>query len=146
MKIIVLAILFVLLFRRIKNTPDIFKGVFDKNYWRNRTKEIVFNYKENLGWYGESSKAIISIVVYLIYLFLAVFYLLLGIKINTQIFTILSAVQIFLVLCNIYCTYHVISVIFDEKFNDLKTGRFSSIINMIVDYVYYIMAIYLLIK
>ena len=144
MKIIVLAILFVLLFRRIKNTPDIFKGVFDKNYWRSRAKEIVFNYKENLGWYGESSKAIISIVMYLIYLFLAIFYLFLGI--NTQIFTFLSAVQIFLVLCNIYYTYHVISVIFDEKFNDLKTGRFSSIINMIVDYVYYIMAIYLLMK
>ena len=146
MKIIALAILFVLLFRRIKNTPDVFKGIFDKNYWRNRAKEIVFNYKEKLGWYGENSKAIISIVAYLIYLFLAIFYLLLGIKINTQIFTILSAVQIFLVLCNIYYTYHIVSVIFDEKFNDLKTGRFSSIINMIVDYVYYIMAIYLLIK
>ena len=146
MKIIALAILFVLLFRRIKNTPDVFKGIFDKNYWRNRAKEIIFNYKENLGWYGENSKAIISIVAYLIYLFLAIFYLLLGIKINTQIFTILSAVQIFLVLCNIYYTYHIVSVIFDEKFNDLKTGRFSSIINMIVDYVYYIMAIFLLIK
>lgn len=146
MKIIALAILFVLLFRRIKSTPDVFKGIFDKNYWRSRAKEIVFNYKENLGWYGESSKAIISIVMCLIYLFLAVFYLLLGIKINTQIFTILSAVQIFLVLCNIYCNYHIVSVIFDEKFKDLKTGRFSSIINMIVDYVYYIMAIYLLIK
>lgn len=146
MKIIALVILFVLLFRRIKSTPDVFKGIFDKNYWRSRAKEIVFNYKENLGWYGESSKAIISIVMYLIYLFLAVFYLLLGIKINTQIFTILSAVQIFLVLCNIYCSYYIVSVIFDEKFDDLKTGRFSNVINMIVDYVYYIMAIYLLIK
>ena len=76
MKIIALAILFVLLLRRIKSTPDVFKGIFDKNYWRSRAKEIVFNYMENLGWYGESSKAIISIVMYLIYLFLAIFYLL----------------------------------------------------------------------
>lgn len=146
MKIIALVILFILLLRRIKSTPDVFKGIVNKDYWKNRGKEIAYNYKENLGWYGESSKATISIVMYLIYLFLAVFYLILGVKINTEMFTILSAIQIFLVLCNIYCTYHVISVIFDEKFNDLKTGRFSSIINMIVDYVYYIMAIYLLIK
>lgn len=146
MKIIALVILFVLLFRRIKNTPDVFKGIFDKNYWRSRAKEIVFNYKENLGWYGESSKVIISIVIYLIYLFLAVFYLLLGIKINTQIFTILSAVQIFLVLCNIYYTYHIVSIVFDEKFYEIKTNRLSNIINMVLDYIYYLMAIYLLIK
>lgn len=146
MKIIALAILFILLFRRIKSTPDVFKGIVDKKYWENYGKDIVYKYKENLGWYGESSKAIISIVMYLIYLFLAVFYLLLGIKINTQIFTILSAVQIFLILCNIYYTYHIVSIVFDEKFDEIKTNRFSNIINMVLDYIYYLMAIYLLIK
>ena len=93
MKILVLTILFILLFLRIKGTPS----ALSKTLWRNKKLKILDKNKEAFNGNLPSDAFQGSVILFTLFieLFLIIFYIVLGSGIGTTEFIILSALQVF---------------------------------------------------
>jgi len=141
MKILALTILFVLLFCRVKNTP---KMLSKKLYMKKIQELIEKNQKSlvNMGEYQEEGKVAALIMTWILELFFIIFYIVLGTKLGTTYMLILSALQVFT------CLYSGIKQAnmsaFSDKVEDFKFYRWYFLFNVISDYMYYPVAIYML--
>lgn len=89
MKILVLAILFVLAFLRVKNTPRL----LSKTLWKNEMIKLLKNDEDRNGGkpYSAEARGTTIFLLFLIELFFIIFYAVLGNKIGTTEFVIMSA-------------------------------------------------------
>lgn len=144
MKILALAILFILLFFRIKSTPS----ALSKTLWRNKTLKTIEKNKEtfNGNLPSDAFQGVVILFVLFIELFLIIFYIVLGSSIGITEFIILSALQVFTCFWNLGTEISEFKNIFSYNIEDHKFHRFKLLFNLILDYIYYLMAICMLLK
>ena len=144
MKILALTILFILMFFSIKGTPS----ALSKTLWRKRMiKQLAKNKENNNG--EPPSDAVQSVAITLMLfmdLFLIIFYIVLGNKIGTTEFIVMSALQVFTCLWSFGVNLSEIKTAFSYNIEDFKFHRFQLLFNVVLDYIYYPWAIYMLLK
>lgn len=144
MKILALTILFILMFFRIKDTPS----ALSKTLWRKRMiKQLTKNKENNNG--EPPSDAVQSVAITLMLfmdLFLIIFYIVLGNKIGTTEFIVMSALQVFTCLWSLGVNLSEVKTAFSYNIEDFKFHRFQLLFNVVLDYIYYPWAIYMLLK
>lgn len=144
MKILALTILFILMFFRIKGTPS----ALSKTLWRKKMIRILTKNKEsNNGEPLSNTLQGASILIFLFYeLFLIIFYIVVGNKIGTTEFIVMSTLQVFTCLWSIYINLTEIKTAFSYNIEDFKFHRLQQLFNFVLDYIYYPLAIYMLLK
>lgn len=144
MKILALTILFILMFSRIKGTPN----ALSKTLWRKRMiKQLTKNKENNNGEpLSDAMQGAAILITFFIELFLIIFYIVLGNKIGTTEFIVMSALQVFACLWSFSITLSESKTIFSYNIEDLKFHRFQLLFNVVLDYIYYPWAIYMLLK
>lgn len=142
MKILVLTILIILLFCRIKNTPTMLSK---KLYMKKLQKAIDKNQAalENVDEAHKKESQLIAVaILWLFEILFSIFYIVLGTKLGNTYMLILSAFQVFT------CFYSGIKQIntsaFSKNIEDFKFYRWYFLFNVILDYMYYPVAIYML--
>ena len=144
MKILALTILFILMIFTIKDTPIL----LSKTLWRKKMIRILTKNKEsNNGEPLSNTLQGTSILIFLFYeLFLIIFYIVVGNKIGTTEFIVMSALQVFTCLWSIYINLTEIKTAFSYNIEDFKFHRLQRLFNFVLDYIYYPLAIYMLLK
>lgn len=144
MKILALTILFILLFFRIKGTPS----ALSKTLWRNKMLKSLDRNKETFNGNPPSDafQGCVILSALFIELVLIIFYIVLGSSIGTTRFIILSALQVFTCFWNLGTDIFEFKTVFSYNIDDHKFHRFKFLFNLILDYIYYPMAIYMLLK
>ena len=144
MKILALTILFILAFLKVKNTPS----ALSKTVWKNKMiKQLKNNEEQNNGKpYSDEMQGAIILLTFLIELFLIIFYIVLGNKIGTTEFIIMSALQVFTCLWCLWVNISEVKSAFSYNVEDHKFHRFQLLFNLVLDYIYYPYAIYMLLK
>ena len=144
MKILALTILFILLFFRIKGTPN----TLSKTLWRNKMMKSIEKMKVayNNNPPSDDYQGGVVLLTFLIELFLVIFYIVLGSSIGTTEFIILSALQVFTCFWNFGTEISEFKTAFSYNIDDYKFHRFKCLFNLILDYIYYPLAIYMLLK
>lgn len=144
MKILALTILFILMFFRIKGTPS----ALSKALWRKKMiKQLAKNKENNNGEPpSDTLKGAAILTVFFMELLLIVFYIVLGNKIGTTEFIVMSALQVFTCLWSLGTNLSEIKTTFSYNIEDFKFHRFQLLFNVVLDYVYYPWAIYMLLK
>ncbi len=144
MRILILSVLIVLLFRRIVGTP----ASLSKTIYKRKMQKI--NEKYNLQKMSHQqldginfSALIISLILEL---FMVVFYTIMGSVIGTKTAIVLSAVEVVSVFIWIILRFNELDKIFECRYSDLKFHRLYLLFNLILSYIYYPYAIYMLIK
>ena len=146
MKVIALVILVLLLLYRIKTTPS----NLSKRIWIKRLRKSKDNLKNKQTEVPltDAIKGATLLIVLLFELFLIIFYAALGCSIGTTTFIVLSALQI--ITC-IWATKNCLKDFeyafdFDGEVNDRQFYRWFFLLNVVLDYIYYPLAIYMLLK
>lgn len=142
MKIIALVILFILLFFRIKGTPS----MLSKTLYKKKMQKAID--KQNETTNGEELsdvyKGAVILIVLFMELFLITFYAVLGTRLGTTPIIILSVLQI------ITCIYNLVKNLNNKAFSrnveDFKFYRLYFLLNVVLDYIYYPLTIYMLLK
>ena len=144
MKILALTILFILLFFRIKGTPS----ALSKTLWRNKMLKSLDRNKETFNGNLPSDAFQGGVILFTLFieLFLIIFYIALGSGIGTTEFIILSALQVFTCFWNFGTEISEFKNAFSYNIDDHKFHRFKFLFNLILDYIYYPIAIYMLLK
>ena len=88
----------------------------------------------------------VVLLAFFIELFLVIFYIVLGSSIGTTEFIILSALQVFTCFWNFGTEISEFKTAFSYNIDDYKFHRFKFLFNLILDYIYYPLAIYMLLK
>ena len=142
MKILALTILFVLMFFRIKGTPN----ALSKKLWRKRMIKQLAKSKENNNGEPLNDAMQGALIVFFMELFLIIFYIVLGNKIGTTEFIVMSALQVFTCLWSFCINLSEFKTAFSYNIEDFKFRRFQLLFNVVLDYIYYPWAIYMLLK
>lgn len=145
MKILALTILFILMFFRIKGTPS----ALSKALWRKKMiKQLAKNKENNNGKpLSDAMQGGVILITFFIELFLIIFYIVLGNKIGTTEFIAMSALQVFACLWSLGVELSEIKkTAFSYNIEDFKFHRFQWLFNVVLDYIYYPWAIYMLLK
>ena len=142
MKILALTILFILMFFRIKGTPS----ALSKTLWRKRMIKQLAKNKENNNGEPLSDAMQGVLIVLFMDLFLIIFYIVLGNKIGTTEFIVMSALQVFTCFWSLGVNLSEIKTAFSYNIEDFKFHRFQLLFNVVLDYIYYPLAIYMLLK
>lgn len=144
MKILALTILFILMFFRIKGTPS----VLSKTLWQKRMfKSLAKNKENNNGEpISDAMHGAVILTVFFMELFLIIFYIMLGNKIGTTGFIVMSALQVFTCLWSFGVNLSEVKTAFSCNIEDIKFHRFQFLFNVVLDYIYYPWAIYMLLK
>ena len=144
MKILALTILFILLFFRIKGTPS----ALSKTLWCNKMMKSIEKMKVayNNNPPSDTYQGGVVLLAFFIELFLVIFYIVLGSSIGTTEFIILSALQVFTCFWNFGTDISEFKTAFSYNIDDHKFHRFKFLFNLILDYIYYPLAIYMLLK
>lgn len=144
MKILALTILFILMFSSIKGTPS----ALSKTLWRKKMiKQLAKNKESNNGEpLSDTLQGAAILIVFFIDLFLIIFYIALGNKIGTTEFIVMSALQVFTCLWSLGVSLSEFKTAFSYNVEDFKFHRFQLLFNVVLDYIYYPWAIYMLIK
>ena len=142
MKILALTFLFILMFFRIKGTPS----ALSKTLWRKRMIKQLAKNKENNN--GELLRDAMqgALIVFFMELLLIIFYIVLGSKIGTTEFIVMSALQVFTCLWSFGINLSEFKTAFSYNIEDFKFHRFQLLFNVVLDYIYYPWAIYMLLK
>ena len=144
MKILTLTILFILMFFRIKATPRaLSKTLWQKRMTKQLTKSKENNNEEPL---SDAMQGASILIVFFMELFLIIFYIVLGNKIGTTEFIVMSALQVFTCLWSLGVSLSEIEIAFSYNIEDFKFHRFQLLFNLVLDYIYYPWAIYMLLK
>lgn len=144
MNIFLLLIVTVLFILRIKSTPRMLSR---KAYLKNIQESIDKN-KETFKKFTEKEtkllKEISLVFVSILQIALAIIYMSIGAKVNITYFTILTLFQLLTV---IYTSVKQLNMkAFSTDLEDHKFHRWYFLFNVILDYIYYPLAFYLLIK
>lgn len=144
MKILALTILFILMFFRIKSTPS----SLSKELWQKKMIKTIEKSKTNNNGkpLDDIFKGVSILIVLLMELFLIIFYIKLGNKIGTTEFIVMSALQVFTCLWGLVTNFSEIKTSFSYNIDDFKFHRFQMLFNLVLDYIYYPWAIYMLLK
>ena len=142
MKILALTILFILMFFRIKGTPS----ALSKTLWRKRMIKQLAKSKENNNGEPLNDAMQGALIVFFMELFLIIFYIVLGNKIGTTEFIVMSALQVFTCLWSFCINLSEFKTAFSYNIEDFKFRRFQLLFNVVLDYIYYPWAIYMLLK
>lgn len=144
MKILALTILFILMFFRIKSTPS----ALSKTLWQKKMIKQLAKIKENNNGEPPSDtlKGISILIIFFMELLLIVFYIVLGNKIGSTEFIMMSALQVFTCLWSLGVNLSEIKTAFSYNIEDFKFHRFQLLFNVVLDYIYYPWAIYMLLK
>lgn len=142
MKILALTILFILMFFRIKGTPS----ALSKTLWRKRMIKQLAKSKENNNGEPLNDAMQGALIVFFMELFLIIFYIVLGNKIGTTEFIVMSALQVFTCLWSFGINLSEFKTAFSYNIEDFKFRRFQLLFNVVLDYIYYPWAIYMLLK
>lgn len=144
MKISALTILFILMFFRIKSTPT----TLSKTLWRKKMIKSIEKAKaaNNGNPVSDTSQGCSILLMLLMNLFLIIFYIVLGNKIGTTEFIVMSALQVFACLWSLGVKLSEIKTLFSYNIDDFKFHRFQFLFYLVLDYVYYPWAIYMLLK
>ena len=142
MKILALTILFILMFFSIKGTPS----ALSKTLWRKRMIKQLAKSKENNNGEPLNDAMQGALIVFFMKLFLIIFYIVLGNKIGTTEFIVMSALQVFTCLWSFGINLSEFKTAFSYNIEDFKFHRFQLLFNVVLDYIYYPWAIYMLLK
>lgn len=144
MKILALTILFVLMFFRIKGTPS----ALSKTLWRKRIVKQLTKDKENNNGepLSDAMQGASILIIFFIELFLIIFYIVLGNKIGTTEFIVMSALQVFTCLWSLGVNLSEAKTVFSYNIENFKFHRFKLLFKVVLDYIYYPWAIYMLLK
>ena len=138
MKILALVILFLLLFYRIKSTPS----NLSKTIWRKRLQKSIDKMKEQE--MNDTIKGASVLIVLFMELFLIIFYAILRTCLGTTTFIVLSALQIMTCIVSTIKSLADFNTAFSTDINEHKLYRLWFLFNVVLDYIYYPMAIYIL--
>lgn len=140
MKIFLLVVLFIMLISRIKNTPSMLSKTL---YMKKMQKAIDKQKESNNGKDMEDAvKGGAIIYVLLLEIFFVIFYIMLGNKLGGTYMIVMSALQV--VTC-FYSTGKIFSdKVFSQNIEDHKFYRLYFLFNVVIDYMYYPVAIYML--
>lgn len=144
MKILALSILFILMFSRVKSTPT---SLSKKLWYKKKVKQLERDKVRDDGTpITKVTQGIYILVLLLISMFFIVFYIMLGNKIGTTDFIVVSALQVFGCLWMLCRGISDFKIAFSYNIEDYKFYRFQRLFNLVLDYVYYPWAIYMLLK
>lgn len=145
MKIFLLVITVILLFYRIKHIPIMLsKNKYLKMVQDGIDKNIKNLDKNNSEKQIELAKIFALVVVFIFECLVALYYILLGSHIGITYFTILTVIQILTVIETCHKQLNMKS--FSKNIDDYKFHRVYFLFNVILDLVYYPLAIYLLMR
>lgn len=144
MRIFLLAITILLLISRIKSTPR----MLSKTLYYAKLSKILDNNKKAEEGKDENIITIVHsismAITLLVEALMIVYYLLVGNRfLSNTVILILTALQIVTVF--ITCRKHLNVNAFSQNIEDYKFYRFYFLFNVVLDYIYYPMVIYLLI-
>ena len=144
MKILALTILFILMFFRIKGTPS----ALSETLWRKKMIKQLTKDKENNNGepLSDAMQGASILIIFFIELFLIIFYIVLGNKIGTTEFIVMSALQVFSCLWSLGVNLPEVKTVFSYNIENFKFHRFQLLFNVVLDYIYYPWAIYMLLK
>lgn len=145
MKLFLLVVTILLLLSRIKNTP---RQLSKTIYFEKLRKSLENNksIKEEQGELNyEAIKGVAILITILLNIFFIIYYLLVGNKFSYDMkMFILSALQIITVFITFKKTFN--GKLLSENIEDYDFYRFYFLFNVILDYIYYPLTIYMLLK
>lgn len=154
MKLFLLVIFTILFYKRIKNTRFCLSSKVYYKKINKDLKKIKNNIKEikrrSLEEFGSSSylydlyKCLVTIIVVIIYILVSSLYFFAANRLNNTYIFILSTIQIILSLYGLKMVFS--KNILSTDIDDYKFQRFYNLINVIVDYMYYPVVIWMLLK
>ena len=144
LKIFLLTVTILFLISRIKNTP----GMLSKKlYFKKIEKAIESN---NKSFNGKSDdevnilKGTAIIILLLFQMFYIIYYMIIGCRYQTELILILTALQIITVIITTKRAFT--DKLFSQNIEDYKFYRWFFLSNIVLDYVYYPLTIYMLLK
>lgn len=152
MKVFLLAVTILLLISRIKSTPRaLSKTLYENNLQNNMTKfrkqidDIETTSDKNTVL--QVTQYIIAVLVWLYSLLIIVYYILIGNRFQTHtMMLILTALQIVTMFISTKRTIKEFDLVNIENMNNVTFHRSWFLFNVVLDYVYYPMTIYLLLN
>ena len=144
MKIFLLVVTILFLIGRIKNTP----GMLSKKlYFKKVEKSIESNNKSFDGKTDDEVNVLkgAAILISLLFqVFCIIYYMMIGCRFQTELMLILTAFQIVTVIITTKRTFT--DKLFSKKIEDYTFYRWYFLFNIILDYIYYPLTIYMLLK
>lgn len=141
MKIFLLVITILLLFNRIKTTPR----MLNKKIYLEDASKSIDKIKETIEGKNEDEVRLVQgtsiILVIFFNILLVAYYFFVGCRFDTTM-VLLSAFQI----ATVFISFRNIRMVFDYDINKVKFHRWFFLFNVILDYIYYPMTIYLLLN
>ena len=143
MKLFLLVVTILLLLSRIKNTPrQLSKTIYFAKLREALEKQKTEKKKQGEENYKALQGAAILIVI-LLDIFFVVYYLLVGNRFSSDVsMLVLSALQIITVFITLKKTFN--EKMLSENIEDYEFYRFYFLFNVILDYIYYPLTIYML--
>ena len=125
--------------------------MLSKTLYMKRLQKNIDNNKKTLAQYDDSTtkeaiKGAAIIFVWLLEIFLSIFYLILGTKLGGTYMIILSALQVLTCICSPIIQMRDMKNLFSENIEDYKFYRLWFLFNVVIDYMYYPVAIWMLLK
>lgn len=144
MKIFLLLIITVLFILRVKGTPR----MLSRKAYMKKIGDSINKNEDTFKKFSEKEikllKEISLVFVAILQVLLAIAYIMIGSKVNALYFTILTLLQLLTV---IYTSVTQLNMkAFSANLEDHKFRRWYFLFNVILDYIYYPLAFYLLIK
>ena len=144
MKIFLLTVTILFLISRIKNTP---RMLSKKLYFRKVEKSIESNNKSFDGKTDDEVnilKGTAILISLLFQVFGIIYYMMIGCRFQIELVLILRALQIVTVIITTKRTFT--DKLFSQKIEDYTFYRWYFLFNTILDYIYYPLTIYMLLK
>ena len=144
MKIFLLTVTILFLISRIKNTP---RMLSKKLYFRKVEKSIESNNKSFDGKTDDEVNVLkgTAILISLLFqVFCIIYYMMVGCRFQIELMLILTALQIVTVIITTKRTFT--DKLFSKKIEDYTFYRWYFLFNIILDYIYYPLTIYMLLK
>lgn len=144
MKIFLLAVTILFLISRIKNTP---RMLSKKLYFRKVEKSIESNNKSFDGKTDDEVNVLkgTAILISLLFqVFCIIYYMMIGCRFQIELMLILTALQIVTVIITTKRTFT--DKLFSQKIEDYTFYRWYFLFNIVLDYIYYPLTIYMLLK
>ena len=153
MKIFLLTVTILFLISRIKNTP---RMLSKKLYFSTVKKSIESNNKSFDGKTDDEvnvlkgTAILISLLfqvfctILLFQMFYIIYYMIIGCRFQTELMLILTALQIVAVIITIKRTFT--DKLFSQKIEDYTFYRWYFLFDIVLDYIYYPLTIYMLLK
>ena len=144
MKIFLLTVTILFLISRIKNTP----GMLSKKLYFKKVEKVIES--NNKSFNGKSDdevntlKGIAILFSLLFQAFYIIYYMIIGCRFKTELMLILASLQIVTVIITMKRTYT--DKLFSKNIEDYTFYRWYFLFNIVLDYIYYPLTIYMLLK